>query len=108
MAVALLALLAIAAVAIIALPLLTEARADDVVAEVSPDQRARLALREERDEALAALRDLEFDHRTGKIADVDYLPLAAELRARVARALEALDREAAGGAATPERIAEHG
>jgi Mg/Co/Ni transporter MgtE len=108
MAVALLALLAIAAVAIIAVPLLTEARADDVVAEVSTEQRARLALREERDEALAALRELEFDHRTGKIADVDYLPLAAELRARVAQALEALDREAGAGAATPERIAEHG
>ena len=32
----------------------------------------RLALVEERDRALAALQELEFDHRTGKISDGDY------------------------------------
>ena len=34
--------------------------------------RRRLALAEERDRALAALKELEFDHRTGKVSDDDY------------------------------------
>ena len=37
----------------------------------APSER-RLALVEERDRALAALKELEFDHRTGKIGDEDY------------------------------------
>ena len=53
----------------------------------SPDEleQRRLALVEERDRALAALKELEFDHRTGKVSDDDYRALVGPLRRRAAR-----------------------
>jgi hypothetical protein len=48
-------------------------------------------LEEERDRALAALKELEFDHRTGKISDPDYRELVAPLRRQAAEALRVLD-----------------
>ena len=50
-----------------------------------------LALAEERDRALAALKELEFDHRTGKVSDEDYRRLVGPLRAAAAEALRALE-----------------
>ncbi|HZR96749.1 MAG TPA: hypothetical protein VFA56_13715 [Gaiellaceae bacterium] len=49
-----------------------------------------LAALERRDRALAALRELEFDHRTGKITDEDYASLVGPLRAEAAGALQDL------------------
>ena len=63
--------------------------------------RVRLALAEERDRALAALKELEFDHRTGKISDDDYRELIGPLRLRVAEALRALEPQAES---TEERV----
>jgi hypothetical protein len=80
------ALLAAAAVWFVARPLL--GRADDRVVELPPE---RLELEEERDRALAALKELEFDHRTGKISDEDYRELVGELRREAGAALRALD-----------------
>jgi hypothetical protein len=37
------------------------------------------------------LKELEFDHRTGKISDADYRELVAPLRREAADALRALD-----------------
>ena len=54
-------------------------------------ERRALELAEERDRALAALKELEFDHRTGKISDEDYRELVGPLRPRVAEALRALE-----------------
>ena len=51
----------------------------------------RLTLVEERDRALAALKELEFDHRTGKVDDADYRELVGPLRQAAAAALKALD-----------------
>jgi hypothetical protein len=45
---------------------------------------------EERDRALDALKELELDHRTGKVSDEDYRALVAPLRAEAARAMSAL------------------
>jgi hypothetical protein len=61
-----------------------------------PDEleQRRLALAEERDRALAALKELEFDHRTGKVSDDDYRTLVGPLRQRAAEALRALDLRA--------------
>jgi hypothetical protein len=84
------ALLAIAAVVLVAAPFLREpAPADDHL--VSPDaaQQRRLARAEERDRALAALKELEFDHRTGKVSDDDYRDLVGVLRQRAAETLRA-------------------
>jgi len=49
---------------------------------------------EERDRALAALKELEFDHRTGKVTDVDYRAQIGPLRRRAAAALRALEPRA--------------
>jgi hypothetical protein len=80
------AVLAVAAVAFVARPFLRDpAPADDALVE--PDAR-RLELAEERDRSLAALKELEFDHRTGKISDEDYRELVVPLRRRAAAFLE--------------------
>jgi hypothetical protein len=79
-------LLAVACVAFVARPFLREpAPPDDILAE--PDPR-RLELAEERDRSLAALKELEFDHRTGKLSDEDYRELVGPLRRRAAALLE--------------------
>lgn len=86
------ALIAAGAVFAVSLPLLRRAPNRD---EPSPEQLFRLALLERRDRAYAALKELEFDHRTGKVSDADYRALLAPLRgeARTAlRLLQAADR----------------
>ena len=60
---------------------------------------------ERRDRALAALRELEFDHRTGKISDEDYRAQVGPLRRRAAEALRALE---GGEQARHERVADRG
>ena len=90
------ALLAVAAVGFVARPLLRPGPEEQLA---EPEQR-RLALAEERDRALAALKELEFDHRTGKVSDDDYRALVGELRKVAADALRALD---AGTARTDVR-----
>ena len=64
------ALIAVAAVVLVALPFLRDPRpADDRLDAPTAKQEERLALLDERDRALAALKELELDHRTGKIGD---------------------------------------
>lgn len=86
------AVLAVACVIVVALPFLREPTARDDRLE-APDEleQRRLAVAEERDRALAALKELEFDHRTGKISDADYRAQVAPLRRRAAEALRALE-----------------
>jgi hypothetical protein len=100
------ALLAVAAVVLVALPFLREpAPADDRLDATTPEDARRLLLVEERDRALAALKELEFDHRTGKIADDDYRSLVGPLRRAAAEALRALDRRPRyGDAMNPTNI----
>ena len=87
-------LLAIASVVVVALPFLRRPgipAAEDRLGEPDELERRRLELAEERDRALAALKELEFDHRTGKVSDEDYRALLGPLRRRVADALRALE-----------------
>ena len=87
--------LAVACVVLVALPFLREPRAqDDRLARPDELEQRRLSLAEERDRALAALKELEFDHRTGKVSDEDYRELVGPLRRRAASALRALDLRA--------------
>jgi hypothetical protein len=103
-AVILAALLAVACVAFVARPFLREpAPEDDRLAELPPAERERLRLAEERDRALAALKELEFDHRTGKISDEDYRDLVAPLRREAAEALRALEPATSADARTRHR-----
>jgi hypothetical protein len=87
------AVLAVACVVLVALPFMREPQPqDDALARPDESEQRRLALSEERDRALAALKELEFDHRTGKVSDDDYGELVGPLRRRAAEALRALDR----------------
>jgi hypothetical protein len=87
-------LLAAAVVVLVALPFLREPTvADDRLDAPSEADERRLALVEERDRLLAALRELEFDHRSGKLDDADYRDLVGPLRRAAAAALRAIDRE---------------
>ena len=93
------ALLAVAAVLIVARPFLREpAPIDDRLGVLDDLERRRLELAEERDRALAALKELEFDHRTGKISDEDYRTQVGPLRRRAAEALRALEARTEGRA----------
>ena len=75
--------LAVVCVLLVARPFLREPR----------EARGNLALAEERDRALSALKELEFDHRTGKVSDEDYRAQVGPLRRRAAETLKALERE---------------
>jgi len=97
------AVVAVVAVVLVAVPFLREpVPVEDHLREPRESTHS-LALAEERDRALAALKELEFDHRTGKVSDEDYRALLGPLRRRAAEALRALDgkrteKEPAGAA----------
>ena len=92
LAVLLAILLAVAAVAFVARPFLAEPEPeDDRIGGLNPAEQERLRQLERRDRALAALKELEFDHRTGKIADADYGASVGPLRREAAEAMRALE-----------------
>ena len=91
------ALLALLAVAFVARPFIRDPEpVDDRLDELSDLERRRLELVEQRDRALEALKELEFDHRTGKVSDADYRELVGPLRRNAAQALRALEPRAEG------------
>lgn len=82
--------LGVAVVLLLLAPLLTGARREPELLEPLPVEETR------RGQALLALKDLEFDHATGKISDEDY----GDLRSRfTGDALSVLRREAVDPAA---------
>ena len=90
--------LAAGAVLLVALPFLRDPTpVDDRLDAPSEADERQLALVEERDQALAALKELEFDHRTGKITDEDYRRDVGPLRRTAAAALRRLDDAGAPG-----------
>jgi hypothetical protein len=89
-------LLAAAVVVFVAVPFLRAGEAPQPD-EPSPDA---LAAAEARDRALAELKELEFDHRTGKITDEDYRALVQPLRRRAASTLS-------NGTTLPGKTPEH-
>ena len=90
---ALAALLVVGCVVLVTWPFLREpAPLDDRLDEPAGPERERVRLEEERDRVLGALKELEFDHRTGKVSDEDYRALVGPLRRQAAEALRALDR----------------
>lgn len=88
-------LLAAACVVLVALPYLREPEAAfDALDDPGELEQRQLELAEVRDRALAALKELEFDHRTGKVSDEDYRVLVGPLRREAAAALKALEPRA--------------
>jgi hypothetical protein len=97
--------LAVACVLFVARPFLREpALEHDRLDEPGAREQERVALTEERDRALAALKELEFDHRTGKVSDEDYRAQVGSLRRRAAELLRALDHRAATRPEVEERV----
>ncbi len=85
------AVVAVAAVLLVAVPFLRDPTPrEDRLREPREAGKRQLELAEERDRALAALKELEFDHRTGKLSDTDYRELVGTYRRRAAAALQAL------------------
>jgi hypothetical protein len=85
--------LAVACVILVAWPFLQEPEPEsDQLDELDEPERRRLELLETRDRALAALKELEFDHRTGTISDEDYRAQLGPLRQDAASALRELER----------------
>jgi hypothetical protein len=104
LALVLAATLAVACVVVVALPFIREPEPEsDSLDDLDEDESRRLALLEERDRALAALKELEFDHRTGTVSDEDYRAQVGSLRRDVASALQALDGVAGEGRPGDER-----
>ena len=98
------ALLAAACVVVVALPFLREPSPErDTIDELGELEQRRLELAEARDRALAALKELELDHRTGRISDEDYRALIGPLRREAAEALRALEPQAEFTRVTAER-----
>ena len=95
LAIAIGGVLAAACALYVALPFLREPDpSSDLLDEPGTLERRALELAERRDRALGALKELEFDHRTGKISDADYRAQIGELRRRAAEALRALEARA--------------
>jgi hypothetical protein len=96
-AVVLAAALAVVCVILVALPFLREPDPEtDELDELDEGERRRLELLDSRDRALSALKELEFDHRTGTITDDDYRNQVGPLRREAAMALQALQRNTLG------------
>jgi hypothetical protein len=101
------AALVVVAVLAVALPFLREpAPASDVLHELDPAERRLLEAQEARDRALAALQELEADHRAGRISDGDYRAVVGPLRRDAAEALRSLDGLTAGTSDAEAKIEE--
>lgn len=104
LALVLAAALAVACVVAVALPFIREPEPEsDDLADLGQGEQHRLELLETRDRALSALKELEFEHRTGTVSDEDYRAQLGPLRRDVAAALQALGRELREGRPPDER-----
>lgn len=83
-------LIVVAAAFFIAWPLIV-ASGDDGARTAGAGDAAESSPQHDKDLALTAIRDADFDHRTGKLSDEDYAALRGELEERALRAMAALD-----------------
>jgi hypothetical protein len=98
------AVLAVAVVVVVALPFLRDpAPSSDALDELDERERELVEAEEARDRALAALKELEADHRAGRLSDQDYRGVVGPLRREAAEALRAVDRLGAGTSAPREK-----
>jgi hypothetical protein len=100
--VALLILLVVLAVLFVLVPLLRTGDDVEQWQTASAEQLRRIELRERRDAAYVALRELELDHDTGKLDDADYATATRELRAEAMAALAALEEDERRAVERPE------
>jgi hypothetical protein len=92
------AILGAAALAFVLLPLIRRAKPVEMERPVSPLEQ----LRREKEGIYLAIREVEFDHRTGKVSDADHAALVGLYRARAIDLLQRIDAlEDASRAAPP-------
>lgn len=95
-------LIGFGAIALIAVLLPLIERRRNVV--VKPDTNLPVLLEEREAAALAELRDLEFDHRLGKLSEEDYRELRAHLARQAVAGLKAVDTARAAEAAREKEL----
>jgi hypothetical protein len=98
--VVLLVVLVVLAVLFVVVPLLRTSEPEEWKT-ASAAQLHLVELRERRDAALLALRELELDHETGKLDERDFASANAELRAEALAALAALDDDIQAASSEP-------
>jgi tetratricopeptide (TPR) repeat protein len=86
-------LIALPAVAFVVWPLLSRRQGGAAFLALPPDEREQLL--ERKRTALAALRELEFEHGAGHLSDADYAELRARYESEAAVVLTELDQLAA-------------
>ena len=77
-----------ATMAFVGWPLVHPLLSDD---EPSKRENRKKALLEEKERLLASIRDLDHDHRTGKLDDADHAALTTRLKVQAAEVLRDLD-----------------
>ena len=85
------ALLGFVCIVVVAWPYLRSHERDDGLDALDAAEAEQLALLEARDRAIAALQELEIDHREGKITDADYRVLVNQLRSEAAASIATID-----------------
>jgi hypothetical protein len=93
-------LLAMVAVALVGYPLIRQSRESDDVE--SMEDTAQLHHRKE--SAYAALKELEFDYRTGKLSEADYHELEAKYRTEGLEVLQQIEALDGGDRTEPPRV----
>ena len=81
--------MSIGALLIVAYPIIARNRNAEPAASSSQEELDELLAR--RDAAFQALRELNFDHRVGKVSDEDFIVFEANLREVAASSLKAID-----------------
>lgn len=88
-------LLLAVAVVVVAWPLLRERREGEAVYDAEPATVAAMdplaELQAQRDAIYQAIKDLEFDHQVGKVAEADYLAFDAQLKGQAVTILKQID-----------------
>ncbi|MEW6272937.1 MAG: zinc ribbon domain-containing protein [Thermodesulfobacteriota bacterium] len=92
--------LVLAAAAYVAWPLLAPGEPLEAAPGATPDA-GEITPEKEKELALLAIREADFDHRTGKLSDEDHAALRAELEERALRAIAAVDSASALHAVPP-------
>lgn len=91
---------------LVALPILQHARRVSAPPSLTFEQERLDDLLADRDAAFQALRELNFDHRVGKITDEDFVAFEAHLKLNAAACLRALDEWEQGADGAIEDVVE--
>jgi Double zinc ribbon len=81
--------MSVGALLIVAYPIIAKGRGTQPATSSAQEELDELLAR--RDAAFQALRDLNFDHRVGKVSDEDFVVFEANLKEGAAASLQALD-----------------